>query len=98
MDEEKRPLCCDRCGLIFEGTEGEHFCEGCRQLIELKISPEGHSTKHMEQHDLDSSAKRREYKKRAMTSEAKIRAIVKLGDLNGLSYGKTMAALREGKI
>lgn len=98
MSEEKKTLCCDRCGLIFEGEEDEHFCEVCRLMMEVKASPREHITKHMEQPDLDTAAKKKEHRKRAMTSEAKIRAVVKLGDKNGLSYGKTMAAIREGKL
>ena len=30
---KKTWLCCERCGDIFEGTDGTQYCESCRNIL-----------------------------------------------------------------
>lgn len=87
-------LCCDRCGEIFEGEENELLCENCRAE-----QPRLKKGKHLNEiSDEQLSQRQAEYRKRAIASACGINDILRLAELNGISYGKMIAKLKDGKL
>ena len=89
----KYTLCCERCGAIFEGTADAELCEKCRtELPRLKKG------KHLNEiSDEQLSRRMAEYRRRAAASACGINDILRLAELNGVSYGKMIAKLKDGK-
>ena len=87
-------LCCDRCGDIFEGEENELLCENCRAE-----KPRLKKGKHLNEiSDEQLSRKMAEYRRRAAASACGINDILRLAELNGISYGQAVARQKEGKL
>lgn len=63
-----------------------------------EMKPRTHEPRHGFYCDFGSLERRKAHKKRARKSEKNIGDIVKLAQLNGMSYGQAVARLKEGKL
>lgn len=96
-------LQCTRCGVVLHDPDAL-LCDKCRDILAREQNqPKGyhkrtHIVKHIEQPGLESRGKKKKHTANAALSEMSINDILKIAEREHLSYGVTVARLRDGKI
>ena len=96
MNDDFDVVCCTRCGVPLANPE-ELFCAFCREVLSRE-KPREHTIKHDEQPRFATNSKKRERKERERTCRMSINEICKIAAEHGLSYGQTVARLKDGRI
>ena len=86
---------CARCGCEMR-DKGSLLCGACRAV--LRSERQQHVIRHNEQPALGTPKKKRERKARAEAKQLNVNEVLKLAELNGISYGVAVARLKEGKL
>ena len=86
---------CARCGAPMKDPQSL-LCGSCRAV--LRSERQQHVIRHNEQPALGTPKKKRERKKRAQEKQLSVNEILRLAELNGISYGVAVARLKEGKL
>jgi hypothetical protein len=76
--------------------KGSLLCGACRAV--LRSERQQHVIRHNEQPQLGTPKKRRERKAKAEAKQLSVNEILRLAELNGISYGVAVARLKEGKL
>lgn len=85
---------CARCGCEMR-DKGSLLCGTCRAVLR---SERQHVIRHNEQPQLGTPKKKREHKRKAEKKQLSVNEILRLAELNGISYGVAVARLKEGKL
>lgn len=95
-EEDFEMVCCTRCGVPLADPD-ELFCASCRAVLSRE-KPREHTIKHDEQPQFSTNKRKREHQQRERNCRMSINEIIKLGEQHGLSYGQTVARMKDGRL